>query len=117
MKMTIETLKAAFDNDLEITIAVAESLISSKGQLHSRLVAALKAGASGEIKSAIHAIKGAISVFGESALYSRVRTIDESLKQKSGPTDYSSVRLIPDEFIMFVNEIENTIKDARKVKS
>jgi len=114
MKLTVDTLKAAFDNDLEITLAVSESLLTSRNELHSRLQAALSQQNGLEIKAAIHAIKGAVSVFGESDFYIKIKLIDQNLKHQPDFKDDSSVQGVLGEFSAFVDSVQEAVMSYRR---
>jgi hypothetical protein len=117
LKTNIEKLKTLFDNDLEITLAVAESLFSSKADMHSQLVKALNGGSLSELRAVIHLIKGTVSLFGESQLYFKMKGLDQILKSNPEGLESIEIETLPEEFNSFVEDIEEAVSGLRKVSS
>lgn len=79
-KMTDEDFLALFADDLDIAQAASESFINTFPELKAKAVSCLNGQNGVEAKNALHALKGAVSVFGNESLPTQIKKIEEIAK-------------------------------------
>lgn len=79
-KMTDQDFLALFADDLDIAQAASESFISTYPELKAKAVAGLNGQNGIEAKNAIHALKGAVSLFANESLQNEIKKIEELAK-------------------------------------
>ncbi len=112
--LSVDFLKNAFDGDLDLGYAVAQSLVKNYEKLSSELNKAIQSRDRKQIKLATHAIKGALSVFGKFELYEEYKKLDESLKLSLDISDalLSDATELEKSFVIFCTNLKKIIPNS-----
>jgi HPt (histidine-containing phosphotransfer) domain-containing protein len=102
----LDDLKLAFSGDLETAVIVAESYLTTENNLKEQLQKAIFSQDLQSLQLALHAIKGALSVFGQTSLYESIKDKNDNLKVKKLVITQDDVKKI----IAEMNEFSELIK-------
>ena len=101
---SLQKLVRAFENDADMAIAVAMAMIEScPEQIENVRMSMTDPNA---LKSAIHALKGSLSAFGDLGPYAEIKQIDESLRDRQNvlPAEIAEALIKVQSFVAFLQK-------------